>query len=622
MKTPPLFSIITVTRNDVWSLTKTARSVFQQVCTDFEYIIVDGASEDSTLSLVDFWKIQGLVTKSVSEKDTGVYNAMNKGLKMARGQFVCFLNASDVFADDDVLEKVGRLVQDRVLDGILGWGELNDQIWASWIEDEAFKMASLGFCHQALFARRTLLLEQQFDERPFKTDSDTRQLGQLYEHGAQISILPEVLALRGGEPGISADLERTRISINCTLIEEYPGLSDAQAEQIIDFRRKCTGVGNMLALMAQPDERLARHVAYMVLDTLFQKASKVFDKTQVETLTDKALEVLDADGNADALQPVEQLICAQARRAGFLNDNDVARDDLDRAVSKFQGEEEGRIKKVRAALPVGDKATSSSMVISLTSFPARIKTVHFAIRSLMEQTCRPKEIHLWLGRDEIPGRNWLPGRLRELEERGLQIHFADRTVHQYDKFMHNAALNGDDPFVIVDDDVIYPPQALEHLFKAHQEYPDAVIGNRCHRIGVGKDGTIVSYKDWKREQRMPRPSLQLLPTGAGGVLYPVGFLSDAMVTNVDDILSCAPYADDIWLKATALARAIPTMATALSHGADWYHRYTPSMWAGTLQYANVERGLNDTQIGQCLEWVARIRPDWHAEMLKDGVDGV
>jgi GT2 family glycosyltransferase len=613
----PFFSVVSVARNDAWALSKTARSVFRQTFTDFEYIVVDGASEDGTPSFVEFWKTHGLVTKAVSENDTGVYNAMNKGAAMTRGKFVCFLNASDVFASDDVLEKVHHLLHNQPLDGVLGWGELNDQVWASWVEDEAFKMASLGFCHQSLFVRRSLLLEQRFDERPFKTDSDTLQLGRLFAQGARIAILPEVLAVRGGEPGISANLDRTKISIKNTLTEEYVGLSDADAEQILTFRRTCADPDFILTLMERSDTRLTRHMAYMVLDTLFQKASLQLDSAAVEDLLNRALQILDIDNEPVSRRNIERLIYTQARRDEFLHERKTAREDLDWSIAKFHNEEEGRIRKVRAAMLTDANNSGSDLVVSMTSFPARLKTVYLAIRSLLEQTRRPKEIHLWLGRDEVPSKNWLPGKLRELEEHGLQIHFSPRTFHQYDKYLHNSVLNADAPFVLVDDDVIYPPQALEHLLAAHQQYPDAVIGNRCHKIGLDKDGNFTSYKAWKREQRLPGPSLQLMPTGAGGVLYPIGFLSHEMVTNIDDILSHAPYADDIWLKTCALARGLPTFATALSHGSDWYHRYTPTMWAGTLQDTNVDRSLNDTQIGQCLEWLTRIRPDWRDEMLRD-----
>ncbi|MCP5979077.1 hypothetical protein NL364_31755, partial [Klebsiella pneumoniae] len=75
---------------------------------------------------------------------------------------------------------------------------------------------------------------------------------------------------------------------------------------------------------------------------------------------------------------------------------------------------------------------------------------------------------------------------------------APRTFHQYDKFLHNAALNAAAPFVIVDDDVIYPPEALAHLCEMHRLHPHAVIGNRCHSMGI-EEGAIAPYRLWQRE---------------------------------------------------------------------------------------------------------------------------
>lgn len=618
MQKAPLFTVVSVAYNDVWALTKTAQSVFRQSCQDFEYIIVDGASGDAAPDLIRFWDNAGLVSKSVSEKDGGVYDAMNKGLDMASGDYVIFMNASDVFAEDDVLEKVAALLKDGSRDGVLGWGELNGQTWASWTEGEAFKMASLGFCHQALFVRRSLLQKNRFDDRPFKTDSDTRQLGQLFADGARISIIPEVLAIRGGEPGISANLDRTRVSICNTLTEEYPGLSEAQAEMLLAFRRGCKNPEQVLALLAKADARLAEHLAYTILDTLFQRQSKALTPALVDQLMEAAFKVLKADQAGKGRQDIQNLTYVQGRREALLQASAEDKRDLDRSVAKFEGEENNRIKKAHATFKMGDASKPTDMVVSMTSFPKRIKTVHFAIQSLMEQTYRPASIHLWLGRDEIPNENWLPGRLRALIERGLQVHFSDRTFYQYDKYLHNAALNADAPFVIVDDDVIYPPNSMEHLWEAHLKHPTSVVANRCHQMEMSATGDLTSYTEWEREVQAPAPSLQLLPTGAGGVLYPKGFLTDPNAVDVGKILSCAPYADDIWLKAIALSRGIPTVSTKLSHGSDWYHRYTPSMMAGTLMATNVNRGLNDTQVKACMNWVSQVRPTWKTEFQHNG----
>lgn len=614
----PFFSIISVCRNDAWSLSKSSRSVFCQAFKDFEYLIVDGASTDGTAGLVEFWQANGLVSHAVSEPDTGVYNAMNKALRLACGQYVCFLNTGDVFASNDVLTKVHALLQGGQLDGLLGWGELNGQVWASWAEHEAFKLSSLGFCHQSLFVKRSLLLAQPFDERPIKTDSDTLQIGRLFAAGARIAIIPEVLAVRGGEPGISANLDRTKASIVNTLVEEYPPLSEETAEQIIAFRRVCAAPREMCDIVLQSSAPLRTHLAYMVLDTLFLQQSAKLTKTEADALFDCARDALADSKSCDAVHTIERLLHAQGIRQSLMADHVAAAKALQAEISIFNTQEVARLEKLRATADNFSPETGD-FVVSLTSFPARLPTLHFVIRSLLEQTCRPREIHVWLGADEIPNRKWLPKALLEFEAHGLQVHFVRQTFHQYDKFLHNAELNKEKPFVIVDDDVIYPPNSMACLLEGHRAHPRAVIANRCHLMGISAAGQIQPYRDWPHEIQVSRPNLRAFPTGAGGVLYPPGFMSDPMVTQISDVLAHAPYADDVWLKACALARGIPTMTTPLSQGAKWYHRYTPTMRAGALHATNIDLGLNDIQIRRSTDWLARLRPNWRQELLADPV---
>ena len=92
----PLFSIITITYNAADSIAPTMESLAAQTCRDFEHIIIDGASSDSTLAIAR--KIGGKDLRVVSERDSGLYDAMNKGLRFARGKYVLFLNAGDAFA--------------------------------------------------------------------------------------------------------------------------------------------------------------------------------------------------------------------------------------------------------------------------------------------------------------------------------------------------------------------------------------------------------------------------------------------------------------------------------------------------------------------------------------------
>jgi glycosyltransferase involved in cell wall biosynthesis len=107
----PVFSIITIVYNGESLIDLTMQSVLNQSFTQYEYIVIDGFSQDSTLKVVknNFDKYP-LSIRWISEKDEGLYDAMNKGLKMAKGDFVFFLNAGDCFFDNNVLEKLATLI--------------------------------------------------------------------------------------------------------------------------------------------------------------------------------------------------------------------------------------------------------------------------------------------------------------------------------------------------------------------------------------------------------------------------------------------------------------------------------------------------------------------------------
>lgn len=612
-----LISIVTVSYRDAWAFTKTARSLFCQKYNDFEYIVVDGNSGDGTQGLVNFWKAQNLIDKSICEPDKGVYEAMNKGAAMASGKYVCFMNAGDVFADNKTLHHVSALLEKENLDGCLGWGRLGDKIWASWNESAAFKMSSLGFCHQALFVKRDLILEHPFDDRSFKTDSDTLQLGRLYEAGANIAVVPKILTIRGGEPGISADLDRSQKSIIDSLISEYQELTSEDAEKLLSFRRRCEHSEFVVQLMNTAKNPMKFHVACMVLDTLYQRQSKVLSDEQLDVLQNAAILALESHYGAEANVQLDRLIKAQNLRKDMLAEAIISKDNLNKDIWMFRDQEKARVEKLRKSNKKQKQALSTEYVISLTSFPKRLQTLPYVIQSLVNQSYPPQEIHLNIGMDEIPHKAWLPSALHAFEKQGLKINFSPKTSHQYDKYLHNYPLNEQYPFVIVDDDVIYPPESMETLIKGHETYPEAIIANRAHFIKADAGGVLAPYSEWKREVNFSRPSLRLMPTGAGGVLYPRGFLLNDIISDVTKILQYAPYADDIWLKFCALALGLPTYATELSEDSKWYHRYTPTMRAGTLMAANVDRGLNDLQIQACARWLSDYRPKWVSEFIED-----
>ena len=103
MTDAPLFSIITITYNAERELPATLASVDEQTCSDYEHLIIDGASTDGTLALAN--APGNLRRHTFSEPDRGLYDAMNKGLNRARGTYVLFLNAGDAFSSPDMLQR-------------------------------------------------------------------------------------------------------------------------------------------------------------------------------------------------------------------------------------------------------------------------------------------------------------------------------------------------------------------------------------------------------------------------------------------------------------------------------------------------------------------------------------
>ena len=103
------FSVITVNFNDAIGLERTIISVISQTCRDYEYIIIDGGSTDGSLDVIK--KYNDYITYWVSEKDRGIYHAMNKGILQAHGEYCIFMNSRDVFFNSNVLYKVSLLAK-------------------------------------------------------------------------------------------------------------------------------------------------------------------------------------------------------------------------------------------------------------------------------------------------------------------------------------------------------------------------------------------------------------------------------------------------------------------------------------------------------------------------------
>ena len=162
------YTIITINFNNKVGLIHTIESVISQTCKDFEYLIIDGGSTDGSVDVIKKYAMN--INYWVSEKDKGIYNAMNKGVAQAHGEYLIFMNSGDRFHTPDVLSAVVEFQEDIICGKVLkGETTIPSGHNKSTISLVDLMRASLP--HQAMFIKRELLITHPYDER-YKILSD------------------------------------------------------------------------------------------------------------------------------------------------------------------------------------------------------------------------------------------------------------------------------------------------------------------------------------------------------------------------------------------------------------------------------------------------------------------
>ena len=242
------------------------------------------------------------------------------------------------------------------------------------------------------------------------------------------------------------------------------------------------------------------------------------------------------------------------------------------------------LKKERDLLP---------LVISLTSIPERLGTLHLTILSLLVQTTRARKIVLWLNESLKAS---IPDALAALVGDEFEIRYVS-TFSSHRKLVHSLDAFPQEIIVTCDDDLMYRPQWLELLYRDHLLYPKDVIAHECRTIATDGLGNVMPYEQWLTETEFGVTRPWLMPIGYGGVLYPVGcFHTD--VVNQQLFLALTPKADDLWFKAMSYLHGVNTRR--VSHGCG---KPIPILGSQkvSLKHTNVR------QNGNYLQWLALVK---------------
>jgi glycosyltransferase involved in cell wall biosynthesis len=213
---PPHISIVTINFNHLKDLETTFANVVSQTYKNTEYIIIDGGSQDGTIDFLQ--EHSKYLSYWVSERDNGIYDAMNKGVKVAKGEWIIFMNSGDTFSQETTIEQIAPYLVDR---DDHSNNRLPDVVYGGWesIFDDEYgyrtilgKPADLAIiwhqipaCHQSVFVRRRLQAQYPFDTS-LKWCADHDLLANLYQLGCKFQEAPIVISKFDVSGGKARDL--------------------------------------------------------------------------------------------------------------------------------------------------------------------------------------------------------------------------------------------------------------------------------------------------------------------------------------------------------------------------------------------------------------------------------
>ena len=197
----PLITIITVSYNAVSTIEATILSIIYQTYTNIEYIIIDGGSTDGTLDIIK--KYENKIAKWISEPDKGIYDAMNKGISLATGEWINFMNCGDSFYCNTVIDEIFSVAQ-----------ATSDIIYGN--TNEIFKIGNfikkgstptsqnyMPFCHQSSFTRTSILKDNKFNIT-FKLCADRNFFFHAFKNNHKFEYLDKTIANYEADAGLSA----------------------------------------------------------------------------------------------------------------------------------------------------------------------------------------------------------------------------------------------------------------------------------------------------------------------------------------------------------------------------------------------------------------------------------
>lgn len=524
----PEVSIVVPAYNAELFIEKCLSSILMQTFKNYEVIIVDDGSNDLTPEIANVFQHCDKRFKLISQKNGGVSSARNVGVEQANGEFITFIDSDD-WVDENYIGSLYNAIKknncDIAISNMIRQRKFFQKFRFNFNEEKKYsslkdkiEIARIPACCYAcgkLF-KSNLVKSLKFKEGVYFED---------------VIWTPQILELANGLVTVPNTVYWYRVNQNSIVkksskkkqFDAYKAkkfLIEFLASKGIEFPKKTrTLTKNLISFMGIPLLKIKE--CDNTLITLFfglipiskNEASKNLKYKNVK----KFLFFRDLD-NHYYVELFKLLKISVKNKNGFKNYSEA---------KEYGVEKQSREQK---------------LIVSLTSFPERMQTIHVTNNTLLNQTIKPDKLILWLAEEQFINREQdLPKELLMLKDFGLEIKWCE-DLKSYKKLIPALKEFPNDVIVTADDDLYYPKDWLESLYNAYLDNPKYVYTRRACGINL-KDNLILVSPHYANKNYKPTYLNQLM--GGAGTLYPPNALYKD-VFNVELVKNLVPTHDDIY----------------------------------------------------------------------------
>jgi hypothetical protein len=238
-------------------------------------------------------------------------------------------------------------------------------------------------------------------------------------------------------------------------------------------------------------------------------------------------------------------------------------------------------KEIKNSLP--------KVIVTMTSFPARINQVWQVIETIFRQTQKPDKIILWLSEKQFPSKKHLPTILLSQIKRGLDIRFVEEDIKSHKKYFYSLKEFPKDYLITVDDDIFYRSKMIEDLISLSFKNKGSVIAQYVRLINFD-NGKLEPYITWKQPYDLNEKDNLFFGSG-GGTLFPPGSMYPDVLKK-ELLKTLTPTADDIWLNAMCRLKKTKVLKTNYYSSLLQVFNYKKN----NLSSINIDLNQNDIQI--------------------------